>query len=83
MVLAMVMFGAVREAQFVWDMADASMAFMALINLAAILLLSKFALAAWKDYSRQLKAGQEPVFKSASIEGLQGKLMDDNWITSI
>ena len=79
MVLAMVMFGAVREAQFVWDMADASMAFMALINLAAILLLSKFALAAWKDYSRHLKAGQEPVFKSASIEGLQGKLMDDNW----
>ena len=49
---------------------------MALINLGAILLLSKFALAAWKDYSRQLKAGQEPVFKSASIEGLQGKLMD-------
>lgn len=79
MVLGMVMFGATGSLPLVWDMADVSMGFMALINLVAILLLSKFAFAAWKDYSNQLKAGHEPVFKSASIEGLQGKLMDDSW----
>ncbi|GHA77881.1 sodium:alanine symporter [Formosimonas limnophila] len=79
MVLGMVMFGATGSLPLVWDMADVSMGFMALINLAAILLLSKFSFAAWKDYASQLKAGKEPVFKSESIEGLKGKLMDDNW----
>ena len=79
MVLGMVMFGATGSLPLVWDMADVSMGFMALINLVAILLLSKFAFAAWKDYASQLKAGKEPVFKSESIEGLKGKLMDDNW----
>lgn len=79
MVLAMVMFGAVGSLPLVWDMADASMGFMALINLVAILLLSKYALLAWKDYSFQLKMGIEPVFKSSSIEGLKDTLADDCW----
>jgi AGCS family alanine or glycine:cation symporter len=61
-------------------MADLSMGFMALINLVAILLLSKFSLAAWKDYSSQLKAGiADPVFKSKSIDGLSEKLSDNAW----
>lgn len=79
MVLGMVMFGATGSLPLVWDMADVSMGFMALINLVAILLLSKFAFAAWKDYASQLKAGKDPVFKSESIDGLKGKLMDDSW----
>ena len=79
MVLGMVMFGATGSLPLVWDMADVSMGLMALINLVAILLLSKFVLAAWKDYSSQLKSGKEPVFKSASVDGLSTKLMDDNW----
>jgi AGCS family alanine or glycine:cation symporter len=79
MVLGMVMFGATGSLPLVWDMADVSMGFMALINLVAIVLLSKFVFAAWKDYASQLKAGKEPMFQSESIEGLKGKLMDDSW----
>lgn len=80
MVLGMVMFGAVGSLPLVWDLADASMGFMAIINLVAILLLSKYAFSAWKDYSGQLKAGvKNPVFKSANITGLQNKLHDDCW----
>lgn len=80
MVLGMVMFGATGDLPLVWDMADLSMGFMALINLVAILLLSKFSLAAWKDYSSQLKAGiADPVFKSKSIDGLSEKLSDNAW----
>jgi AGCS family alanine or glycine:cation symporter len=80
LVLGMVMFGATGDLPLVWDMADLSMGFMALINLVAILLLSKFSLAAWKDYSSQLKAGiADPVFKSKSIDGLSEKLSDNAW----
>lgn len=79
MVLGMVMFGAVGSLPLVWDMADVSMGFMALINLVAILLLSRYAFVAWKDYTLQLDLGYEPVFKSTSIEGLSHKLADDCW----
>lgn len=80
MVLGMVMFGATGSLPLVWDMADASMGIMALINLVAIFLLSKYAIAAWKDYSAQLKAGNDnPVFKSKSIAGLSEKLEEDCW----
>jgi AGCS family alanine or glycine:cation symporter len=80
MVLGMVMFGATGSLPLVWDMADASMGFMALINLVAILLLSKYAIAAWKDYSAQLKSGSDnPVFKSRTINGLSDKLDNDCW----
>lgn len=79
MVLAMVMFGAVGSLPLVWDMADVSMGFMALINLVAILLLSRYAFAAWKDYVLQVKMGITPVFKSSSIEGLAEKLADNCW----
>ncbi len=79
MVLGMVMFGAIGSLPLVWDFADACMGFMALINLVAILLLAKYAIAAWKDYCYQVKDGREPVFKSHSIEGLQHRLVDDCW----
>lgn len=80
MVLGMVMFGAVGSLPMVWDMADASMGFMAIINLIAIVLLSKYAVSAWKDYSAQLKSGiKTPAFKSANVSGLQNKLHDDCW----
>lgn len=79
MVLGMVMFGAVGSLPLVWDMADVSMGVMALINLVAILLLSGFALEAWKDYQTQIRQGLEPNFKSSSIPGLQDKLIDDCW----
>lgn len=79
MVLAMVMFGAVGSLPLVWDMADVSMGFMALINLVAILLLSHYAFAAWKDYVHQLGMGREPIFKSSSIDALKGRLADDCW----
>ena len=80
LVLGMVMFGATGSLPLVWDMADASMGFMALINLFAILMLSKYAYAAWKDYSAQLKSGNNnPVFKSSTVAGLSDKLEEDCW----
>lgn len=55
-VLAMIIFGSVAKVQLVWDLADLFMGFMVIVNLIAILLLSKVAFAALKDYkSRNVK----------------------------
>ena len=61
-VLFFVYFGAVRDGGIVWAFADTVMATMAIINLIAILILSPIVWRILKDYVRQLKAKQEPVF---------------------
>ncbi|MBY3618927.1 alanine:cation symporter family protein [Acinetobacter sp. CUI P1] len=70
-VLAMIIFGSVAKVQLVWDLADLFMGFMVIVNLIAILLLSKVAFAALKDYKRQKREGKDPVFYKDSIPGLE------------
>ncbi|ACE61220.1 alanine/glycine:cation symporter family protein [Actinobacillus pleuropneumoniae] len=62
-VLFFVYFGAVRDGGIVWAFADTVMASMAVINLIAILILAPIVWRLLKDYVRQVKAGQEPLFK--------------------
>jgi alanine or glycine:cation symporter, AGCS family len=69
-VILMVLFGSVAELSIVWSLADLSMGIMALINIVAIFLLSKIAIAAFKDYIEQRKQGIDPKFYSDSIPGL-------------
>ncbi|RIW38369.1 alanine:cation symporter family protein [Bacillus salacetis] len=71
-VLAMVVFGSTVKLEVVWGLADVSMGFMAIINLIAITLLAKIAVAALKDYRSQKREGKDPVFYSNSIPGLKG-----------
>ncbi|KKK39038.1 sodium:alanine symporter [Mesobacillus campisalis] len=71
-VVGMVMFGALVDLAVVWNLADLFMGIMALINLVAITLLVKVALAALKDYTAQRKQGKDPVFYADSIPGLKG-----------
>ncbi|MDO4785025.1 MAG: alanine/glycine:cation symporter family protein [Propionibacteriaceae bacterium] len=54
--------GSLAAASLVWTIADAVMAFMALTNLVAILLLSKPAFALLRDYVDQRNQGKDPVF---------------------
>ncbi len=70
-VLAMIIFGSVAKVQLVWDLADVFMGFMVIVNLIAILLLSKVAFAALQDYKRQKREGLDPVFYKDSIQGLE------------
>ncbi|PIC76210.1 sodium:alanine symporter family protein [Sporosarcina sp. P19] len=72
LVLAMVYFGAIAKVQVVWDMADLFMGLMAIINLIVILLLGKIAFKVLDDFTKQRRAGRNPVFKSASIPELKG-----------
>ncbi|CAM3721313.1 alanine/glycine:cation symporter family protein [Mesobacillus zeae] len=71
-VIGMVIFGSLVDLKIVWNLADLFMGIMALINLAAIAMLAKIALAALKDYRNQRREGKDPVFYSDSIPGLTG-----------
>jgi alanine or glycine:cation symporter, AGCS family len=71
-VIGMVLFGSVVDLAVVWNLADLFMGIMALINLVAITMLAKIAMAALKDYREQRKQGKDPVFYSDSIPGLTG-----------
>lgn len=71
LVVGMVMFGSLAKIQVVWDMADLFMGVMAIINLIAIGLLGKIAIAALKDYTSQKSKGVNPEFRKSSIPGLK------------
>ncbi len=62
-----VFIGANSNLTLAWNTADILMAFMALINCFAIMILGKHSIAAMKDYSKQKAEGKNPVFKASSI----------------
>lgn len=72
LVVGMVIFGAVVKVELVWNLADLFMGIMALINLVAIVMLGKIAIAALKDYKEQRDEGKDPIFYADSIPGLDG-----------
>ena len=43
----------------VWNLADVTMGFMAIVNIAAILLLGNIAIHALEDYEKQKKTGEK------------------------
>ncbi|RPI09528.1 MAG: alanine:cation symporter family protein [Acidobacteriales bacterium] len=58
--LIVVFHGTARTAELAWAMGDVGVGLMAWLNIIAILLLAKPALACLRDYEVQLKAGREP-----------------------
>lgn len=80
-VVGMVIFGSLASVPTVWNLADAALGLMALVNLTAILLLAKFAIPVIKDYERQLKQGQDPVFNLHDFPQLEGHVEPDVWGT--
>ena len=72
---ALVFLGAVISAGLAWDTADLLQALMVIINVPVILILTRPALAALKDYEAQKRAGKDPVYKAAA----NGVLGTDFW----
>lgn len=67
-VCALIVFvGAGLSSKLLWDIADVTMGLMTLINIPVILILSKYAFRAIKDYEKQRKEGKEPVFYAKNI----------------
>lgn len=63
-----IVIGAVLQADLLWNIADVTMGVMTLINIPVIVILSKYAFRALKDYENQRKNGIEPVFKAKNID---------------
>lgn len=59
--------GAIIPMDFAWTMADITMGGMTLINIPCCLILSGTGIKALRDYERQQKAGENPVFHARDI----------------
>ncbi|MBR5898981.1 MAG: alanine:cation symporter family protein [Muribaculaceae bacterium] len=70
---AMVMIGAVSELDFAWALADITMGLMTLCNIAAILVLGKYAIRLLDDYRNQKLKGYEPTYRSSTIPEIADK----------
>jgi AGCS family alanine or glycine:cation symporter len=60
--------GAVLDASLLWNVADVFMGLMTIINMPVIIILSKYAIMALKDYEKQRKEGKDPVFYAKNID---------------
>lgn len=67
LVTLIVYLGAVSSLDLVWGFADITMALMTLCNLAAILMLGRYAVTLLNDYTDQRRRGLDPVYHSSSI----------------
>ncbi len=63
-----VLLGAGLSADLLWNIADVTMGAMTIINMPVILYLGKYAFRAIKDYDRQRKSGDDPVFRAKDID---------------
>lgn len=63
----MVFIGAGNSLDVAWSLADITMGLEAIVNIIAILLLGRIALAALDDYEKQKAAGLDPVFYESNI----------------
>ncbi|MDE0572975.1 alanine:cation symporter family protein [Demequina sp. B12] len=61
-VVACVGWGCLAQANVVWTLSDGALAVMALINIPVLGVLSRHVVALLRNYSAQVRAGQDPVF---------------------
>ncbi len=66
-IMAAVFFGCIRTATLAWGLGDMGVGIMAWLNVVAIILLQKPALRALKDYEKQKKRGEDPVFDPVAL----------------
>ncbi len=69
--IAAVFLGAQADFALVWNLADVTMGFMAIVNIIAIFLLRKTVVAALDNYEQLKKQGKKPIFDEKSI-GISG-----------
>ena len=63
----LIFLGAGLSADLLWGIADITMGGMTLINMPVIIILSRYAMKALRDYDKQKKAGKKPVFKAVNV----------------
>lgn len=77
--LSMTFWGANASLPEVWAIADLSLGLTTIINITALMLLSKTVVILTKDYHQQMKKNGLPVFSEKNTQGIQGKLGKNIW----
>lgn len=72
-VVLVVLWGGMAELTLVWALADITMALMTCCNVAAILVLGKYARMCLSDYVRQRREGKDPVYHKTLIPSIMDK----------
>lgn len=80
LVMAVVAWGAFADVPVVWAVADAALGLMALVNLVALILLSRIAFAVIRDYETQSSSGVDPLFHRDDFPDLDRHIEADVWI---
>ena len=75
--MASVALGAVRSADTAWALGDLGVGLMAWLNIIAIVILQRPALIALKDYERQKRSGDKPVFDPEALGIRHAELWHD------
>ena len=78
-VLGGIFAGSQLSLPLVWAMADLSMAFMTLVNLVALLLLSGLVIRVMRDYNSQLALRVEPVFDIRRFPEIARRVAGGSW----
>ncbi|MGY6031167.1 alanine/glycine:cation symporter family protein [Phytobacter sp. AG2a] len=82
-IVLMILVGSQLRVPLLWHLADVLMAFMAITNLIAILLLSPVVSIIAGDYLRQRKLGILPVFDASRYPEIQRQLALDTWHSKV
>jgi len=77
--LLAVLAGSITELPLVWAIADVAMGVMTLVNIVAIVALSRWVIVVLADYERALMVGREPLFDAAKCSGLPRPPPDFAW----
>ena len=75
--LVAIFLGAQADFSLVWNLADVTMGFMAIVNIIAIFLLGKVALKVLNHYEKQRREGRNPIFYEDEV-GLTGTVWKRN-----
>jgi AGCS family alanine or glycine:cation symporter len=75
--LCAVGYGTIHSAGVAWGLGDVGVGLMAWLNIVAIIILQKPALACLKDYEAQKKAGLNPVFEPEKLGIKNAELWND------
>ncbi|MBV8458240.1 MAG: alanine:cation symporter family protein, partial [Acetobacteraceae bacterium] len=77
--LLAVLAGSLTELPLVWAVADVAMGAMTLVNVVAIVALTRWVVVTLADYEAALSAGREPIFKAEACPGLPPRPPDFVW----
>ncbi|GAB47235.1 alanine/glycine:cation symporter family protein [Mobilicoccus pelagius] len=73
---ASILVGSFRKSDFAWSLADVGLGLYTWINLVALIPLVPVAIRVFRDYERQRKAGEDPVFRPENVGVTNAPLWD-------